>query len=157
MKSSITRAAAACAALLLAGTLPAAAQEAPAPPEAGKKPPAEVPRIPPAMKPAATHHQTTLSGRLISYTATAATTDIKNDKDDVIGRMFYVAYTMDGVKDEKNRPVTFFYNGGPGSSTIWLHMGSVGPVRVVTTDAMATPPPPYQVVENKDSLLDATD
>jgi carboxypeptidase C (cathepsin A) len=111
----------------------------------------------PAPPAAVTHHKTTVEGRALAYTATAATIDLKNDKDEPIGRMFFVAYTLDGVTDPKARPVTFCFNGGPGSSTLWLHMASFGPIRVETSDAAPTPPPPYAVVENEDTLLDRTD
>ena len=137
----------------------ARAADAPVPdpkPDAEKKA-AETPKIPPAPNTSATHHQITLDGHPIPYTATAATIDIRNDKDDVIGRMFYVAYTKDGVADMKARPVTFLYNGGPGSSSVWLHMGSVGPMRVVTSEAQPTPPAPFGLVENQNSLLDRSD
>jgi carboxypeptidase C (cathepsin A) len=70
--------------------------------------------------------------------------------------MFYVAYFEDGVAASR-RPVTFLYNGGPGSSTVWLHMGAFGPVRVVTADHTHTAPAPYQIVKNEYSLLDASD
>jgi carboxypeptidase C (cathepsin A) len=70
--------------------------------------------------------------------------------------MFYVAYFKDGVNPSK-RPITFLYNGGPGSSTVWLHMGAFGPVRVVTRDHTHTPPAPYALVNNQYSLLDASD
>ena len=70
--------------------------------------------------------------------------------------MFSVAYTLDGA-DPKQRPVTFLFNGGPGSSSLWLHMGSFGPMRVETPDALPAPPPPYRLVENSESLLDRTD
>jgi carboxypeptidase C (cathepsin A) len=70
--------------------------------------------------------------------------------------MFYVAYFKDGEKPSE-RPVTFLYNGGPGSSTVWLHMGAFGPKRVVTADHTHTPPAPYQLVNNDYSLLDASD
>jgi carboxypeptidase C (cathepsin A) len=71
-------------------------------------------------------------------------------------RMSYVAYFKTGEKPEQ-RPITFFYNGGPGSSTVWLHMGSLGPRRVVTIDAQHTPAAPYKVIENNYSLLDVSD
>jgi carboxypeptidase C (cathepsin A) len=67
-----------------------------------------------------------------------------------------VAYTEDGVP-AKSRPITFLYNGGPGSATVWLHMGSVGPVRVVTASPKASGPPPYEWVQNQYSLIDKTD
>ena len=70
--------------------------------------------------------------------------------------MFYVAYFRSDMKGAP-RPVTFFYNGGPGSSTVWLHMGAFGPKRVVTADDTHTPAAPYSVVSNEYSLLDATD
>jgi carboxypeptidase C (cathepsin A) len=94
----------------------------------------------------------------VHYTATAGTILIKGEGQDAkpICSMFYTAYTEDGVT-AKNRPVTFLYNGGPGSATIWLHMGSVGPVRVVTRSPKDSGAPPYEVVPNQYSLLDKTD
>jgi carboxypeptidase C (cathepsin A) len=71
-------------------------------------------------------------------------------------RMSYVAYFKTGERAE-NRPITFIYNGGPGSSTIWLHMGSFGPKRVVVADAQHTPAAPYKLIENQYSLLDTSD
>ena len=73
-----------------------------------------------------------------------------------VASMFYVAYFKHGA-DPRTRPVTFLYNGGPGSSTIWLHMGAFGPVRVVTSNDSHTPPAPYRAVDNAYSLLDASD
>jgi carboxypeptidase C (cathepsin A) len=70
--------------------------------------------------------------------------------------MFYVAYFKKGVSAEQ-RPVTFLFNGGPGSATVWLHMGAVGPRRVITSDDSHTPAAPYQLVNNSFSLLDASD
>lgn len=110
----------------------------------------------PQEKNSVTHHEGTFSGRSIHYTATAGTLLIHNEEDKPYGSIFYVAYTEDGV-DAKNRPVTFLYNGGPGSATLWLHMGSVGPVRVMTASPAASGAPPYQVVPNQYSLLDKTD
>jgi carboxypeptidase C (cathepsin A) len=148
------------AALALCAALPGFGQETPAAPAPEAKPaaPKEAPPapVPPAPKPAVTHHRITLGGRAIAYTATAGTIDLKNAKDETIARMFSVAYTAEGP-DAKSRPVTFAFNGGPGSSSLWLHMGSFGPVRVETSDAQPTPPPPYRAVENPRSLLDRTD
>jgi carboxypeptidase C (cathepsin A) len=70
--------------------------------------------------------------------------------------MFYVAYFKDG-ENPGDRPITFLYNGGPGSSTVWLHMGALGPRRVVTADHTHTPAAPYQLINNDYSLLDASD
>jgi carboxypeptidase C (cathepsin A) len=104
-----------------------------------------------------TQHSVAISGQHIEYTATAGNLVIKNDKGEPIGSFFYVAYTQYGVKDMSHRPITFLFNGGPGSSSIWLHMGSFGPVRVETADAKVTPPPPYKLVPNQYSLLDKSD
>jgi carboxypeptidase C (cathepsin A) len=71
-------------------------------------------------------------------------------------RMFYVAYFKKDVKAE-DRPITFFYNGGPGSSTVWLHMGSLGPKHVVTDGDQHLPAAPYKLVDNANSLLDTSD
>ena len=70
--------------------------------------------------------------------------------------MFYVAYFKKGAKAE-DRPITFFYNGGPGSSTVWLHMGSLGPKHVVTHGDQHLPAAPYKLVDNAYSLLDVSD
>src|SRR5579872_4765747 len=87
--------------------------------------------IPPE-KSSVTHHEMTVDGKTLRYTATAGTLLIKDGEDDhPYGSIFSVAYTLDGA-DANTRPVTFLYNGGPGSATIWLHMGSVSPVRVET-------------------------
>ena len=111
--------------------------------------------IPPE-KTSVTHHDMTLGGKAIHYTATAGTLLIRDEDEKPYGSIFYIAYTQDGA-DPKTRPVTFLYNGGPGAATLWLHMGSVGPVRVVTSSPAATGSAPYQVVPNQYSLLDKTD
>lgn len=104
-----------------------------------------------------THHHVVIDGKTVDYTATAGNLVIDNDKGDAIGSFFYVAYTRDSIKDPRQRPLTFLFNGGPGSSSIWLHMGSFGPVRVETTNAGVTPPAPYKIVPNQYSLLDKSD
>jgi carboxypeptidase C (cathepsin A) len=93
----------------------------------------------------------------VAYTATAGTLVLRDGKGNPTARMGYVAYTRKGFPDPGRRPITFAFNGGPGSSSIWLHMGALGPRRVVTADAVSTPPPPYRVVDNAYSLLDVTD
>lgn len=111
--------------------------------------------IPPEAK-VDTKHDWTAGSRTIHYTATAGTLLINDDHDKPIASIFYVAYTEDGVPPS-SRPITFLYNGGPGSASIWLHMGSVGPVRVVTDSPKATVPAPFQIVPNQYSLIDKTD
>ncbi|MGH9694264.1 MAG: S10 family peptidase, partial [Bryobacteraceae bacterium] len=71
--------------------------------------------------------------------------------------MFFIAYSRDGIADVSKRPLTFAYNGGPGSSSVWLHMGALGPKRVPLTDEGFPVPPPYPIVDNEDSALDFTD
>ncbi|MGH8278315.1 MAG: S10 family peptidase [Gammaproteobacteria bacterium] len=110
----------------------------------------------PAETRAVTQGSVSINGQSIKYTTTAGTLLLYNEKHEPIGSMFYVAYTKDGA-NANQRPVTFLYNGGPGSSSVWLHMGSFGPVRVVVSDAQATPPAPYQIVPNQYSLLDKSD
>lgn len=103
-----------------------------------------------------THGSVTVNGQTIRYTATAGSTILKDDKGAPTASMFYIAYTKDGAKADK-RPVTFAYNGGPGGSSVLVNIGGFGPMRVQTTDAAATPPPPYQMQSNPYSLLDKTD
>ncbi|KVL00506.1 hypothetical protein WS94_20295 [Burkholderia territorii] len=106
---------------------------------------------------AITHHVVTINGKSIQYTATAGhlvTTDPSSSQPNA--KIFYVAYTADG-KDASTRPVTFFYNGGPGSAAIWLLLGSYAPKRIKTSMPDFTPPAPYTIETNPDSLLDKTD
>lgn len=104
-----------------------------------------------------TQHSVTINGQQIDYTATAGTMILENNKGEPVASFGYTAYSKNGVDDKSNRPVTFSYNGGPGSSSIWLHMGVMGPRRVVVNDPENTPPAPYQLTDNQYSLLNATD
>ncbi len=104
-----------------------------------------------------TDHTIRIGGQTIPYKATASTTLLKNDKGDPTGLLYSVAYTRSDVKDLTQRPVSFLYNGGPGSATMWLHMGAFGPRRAFTVDGTFTPPAPYKLVDNSESLLDKTD
>ena len=103
-----------------------------------------------------TKHSVRIGGRTVNYQATTGTLLIRDDKGKPTVSFFYVAYTADGGKGGK-RPVTFFYNGGPGSSSMWLHMGSFGPVRVANDGDKPIPPAPYHTVPNEFSLLDKSD
>ena len=82
--------------------------------------------------------------------------DQKADESSAEASMFFVYYAKRGGSPD-NRPITFLYNGGPGSSTVWLHMGAFGPKRVVTADDTHTPAAPYQLVDNAYTLLDTSD
>jgi len=103
-----------------------------------------------------TSHTITLDGKEVKYTATTGTLPIRLDDGKIAARMFFVAYTKDG-EDIAKRPISFLYNGGPGAATVWLHMGSFGPRHVQMADDGFQPAPPYQLVDNDDSLLDTTD
>src|SRR6185312_973992 len=120
--------------------------------------PSSPPKSPPEEKSAVTHHTFTLDGKAIAYTATAGTLQIKDDDGTVKALVFYVAYTRDGVKDPATRPVTFSFNGGPGSAALLVHMGAFGPKIVARSDeGWNVGPTPGHLVDNENSILDATD
>ncbi len=125
------------------------------PPEAKAAPANDL--IPAKEESSVTDHTIRLGGQTIPYKATAGTILLKNEKGEPTGLMYSVAYTRSDVKDLSQRPISFLYNGGPGSATLWLHMGAFGPRRVSTVDAQFTPPAPYKLVDNMDCLLDKTD
>jgi carboxypeptidase C (cathepsin A) len=104
------------------------------------------------------HRQVTIGGKVIQYTATAGhLTTIDPVSSLPNAKMFYVAYTQDNPDPTKPRPVTFFYNGGPGSSSVYLLLGSFGPKRLQSSFPNFTPPAPYKLLDNPDSLLDRSD
>jgi carboxypeptidase C (cathepsin A) len=106
---------------------------------------------------AVSRHQITLGGTALAYTATAGhLTASTPDGNTPEAAMFYVAYTADG-RDPATRPVTFLYNGGPGSASLWLHLGSFGPKRLVTGDPATTGQVPFPLVDNPECLLETTD
>ncbi len=107
----------------------------------------------------ATTGDVSIEGHKLGYKAVAGTLILHEDdagKKEPMASIFYVAYFKTGV-DSAKRPITFLYNGGPGSSTVWLHMGAFGPRRVVTKDNTHTPAAPYKLINNDFSLLDASD
>ena len=104
-----------------------------------------------------TKHSGTFGGKELKYTATAGTVVISKKEKDPKASMFHVAYTLDGVKDPKTRPITFCFNGGPGSSGVWLHLGGFGPKRVQMTIDGMMPNPPFRLGDNPDSILRVTD
>lgn len=161
----------ALAAIALLFATAAAAQDAPRPREGGPRPPATPPthrealnadveaawvRPPVDEATSVSHGAVTVRGVRIGYTATAGTLTIRDDDGKPTASIFYTAYTRDGAA-ASGRPVTFFYNGGPGSATVWLHMGSFAPVRVTTANPEYIRPAPYGFGPNPDSLIDATD
>lgn len=108
-----------------------------------------------------THHSVIINGKELNYTATTGTLVLKEETDKEGEKpkasIFFVAYTLDDVEDTSKRPVTFSFNGGPGSSSVWLHLGVLGPRRVKPDEHGNPPQPPYQLTNNEFSILDKTD
>lgn len=102
-----------------------------------------------------THHSLTLDGETIDYTATVGSVDV--GAGDHVGRIFYIAYVRDNPANDEPRPVTFAYNGGPGSASSYVHMGGWGPKRIEVRADAATPPAPYTLIDNPNTLLGTTD
>jgi len=131
---------------------------------ASDKPPVEAENKPtkqsvevPKPEQSVTQHRIAIGGAMISYTATAGTLIVRDAKDLPYASMGFIAYAKNDVADPGHRPITFAYNGGPGASSVWLHMGVLGPRRIITSDATATPPPPFKTLDNEYSILDTTD
>lgn len=106
--------------------------------------------------PVVTQHRVTLGGKPIAYAARAGTITLRDEHGDPTAEVFSVAYVMDGA-DRRTRPVTFVWNGGPGSSTMWLHMASYGPLRVAIPSDARIPDPRTPLEPNAESLIDTTD
>ncbi len=111
-----------------------------------------------------TQHSVTINGEEINYTVTTGTIILKEEskhsekaEEKAKAEVFFIAYTKDGVEDVAKRPLTFSFNGGPGSSSVWMHMGVLGPRRIDTDDTGNLPQPPFQLVDNDYSLLDKSD
>jgi carboxypeptidase C (cathepsin A) len=110
-------------------------------------------------------HSVTINGQLINYTVTTGTIVLKEEEEKeekaegekAKASIFFIAYRKDDVADTAQRPITFSFNGGPGSSSVWLHLGVLGPRRVDNHDVDSSLLPPYRLVDNEYSLLDETD
>ncbi|WP_345737371.1 S10 family peptidase [Prosthecobacter algae] len=133
-------------------------KEAASKPEAGKeeKPKGDKPEDK-SEKKTSTDHSLVINGQKVDFTATAGMLSLKDAEGKVTADIFYIAYTKKDVADPASRPLTFSFNGGPGSSSVWMHLGLLGPKRVKLRDDGFAVPPPYQLVENEFSLLDETD
>src|SRR5579863_2521854 len=138
--------------LLAFASLATLSAQTPAP-----KPEAAPPAPPPVETTSRTIHEITVNGTKIPYMATAGTLLLKKEDGKPWATMFYVAYTRDGTPDPSKRPLTFCFNGGPGSSSVWLHLGALGPKRVEMGPDGQPPAPPYHLVDNPDTALDFTD
>jgi carboxypeptidase C (cathepsin A) len=119
--------------------------------------PSGEPAAAPQPESSVTTHEVRIGGETVRYTATAGTLILRGDKDRPVARFGYTAYVRDGSGSAARRPITFAFNGGPGSSSIWLHMGILGPRRAVVTDGDFSPPGPYERVNNEYSILDVSD
>ena len=108
-------------------------------------------------EPVVTHHRISVGGKELKYTATAGLLPIKDAKGETEARIFFMAYTLDSPGSVASRPLMFSFNGGPGSASVWLHLGTLGPRRVTITDEPVIPPPPFGLVDNESTWLDRTD
>ncbi|NUQ69863.1 MAG: peptidase S10 [Chthonomonadales bacterium] len=106
--------------------------------------------------PVVTRHTLDLPGRTLEYSAHVGMMPMKNDNGDAEAGIFYMAYMREAAPDGAPRPIMFSFNGGPGSASVWLHLGALGPKRVATMDG-GMPPPPYAVIPNEHTWLDETD
>jgi carboxypeptidase C (cathepsin A) len=101
-------------------------------------------------------HSVKIGGQEVKYKATAGTILLRDDDDKPTASIFYIAYVRQDMP-ASNRPITFSFNGGPGSSSVWMHLGMLGPRRVRLAEDGSALPPPYQLVDNEYSLLDESD
>ena len=124
-------------------------------PAAGKNEAATIPDA--THKPVFTTNTIAIAGQRVTYVAETGMLPILAPTGSVRASVFYVAYTRKGETNKAARPVTFCFNGGPGSSSVWLHLGALGPRRVKMNDDGTLPPPPFGLVDNEYSILDASD
>ncbi|HET6266124.1 MAG TPA: peptidase S10 [Acidobacteriota bacterium] len=123
----------------------------------GEKAPESGAKEQPKEESSVTDHSLKIGSQAIPYKATAGTIMLKNEKDEPEALVGYTAYTRSDTKDNSRRPISFLYNGGPGSSSIWLHMGAFGPRRVNAVDVGGPTTPPFNLVDNAESLIDVSD
>jgi carboxypeptidase C (cathepsin A) len=131
---------------------PGASAQQPATPAAAAAPAAEIKETT-----SVTKHTIEIGGQRIAYTATAGTIVLRDDKNKPEASVFYVAYTRDDVTDRARRPMFYSFNGGPGTASVWMHMGFTGPRRVVYDDEGMMPAPPFRLSPNEHSILDIAD
>ncbi|HLG14920.1 MAG TPA: peptidase S10 [Blastocatellia bacterium] len=134
---------------------PTTPAEAPRPADKAQEKEKPVPLV--EEKPVVTHHEIKAGAKTLKYTVTTGLMPIKNQNGETEAGIFFMAYTLDGAGAASHRPLMFSFNGGPGSSSVWLHLGALGPRRVKMLDDGSMPPPPYQLVDNEHTWLDQTD
>ena len=104
-----------------------------------------------------TKHQIHIGNQVINYTATCGYMMMKEENDSLKAKLFFTVYTKDGGANPSKRPILFAYNGGPGSSSVWLHIGAIGPKSMVLKENGESLPPPYKYADNEFTWLDKTD
>ena len=112
--------------------------------------------VPTGLKVVKTSHKVSIAGKLINYQVQTGYLELKADTGKVMSKIFFTYYKKEG-EEESKRPVTFTFNGGPGSASLWLHMGGVGPRRVELDAEGNALPAPYKIIDNEYSWLDKTD
>lgn len=122
--------------------------------EPGKK---KTPALPQREMVSITHHSLTLDGLQLQYRADTGYMPLKNESGTPMASVFFISYTKKTTAGSPHRPITFAFNGGPGSSSVWIHMGGLGPKRALLSDDGMPYPPPYTYVENNNTWLDFTD
>jgi len=115
------------------------------------------PAKPDTSAPVVTHHSVNVNGATLAYTVTTGKMPLKNEQGETEAEIFFVAYTKDGTANTAARPLMFSFNGGPGSASVWLHLGCVGPKRVKMRADGSMPSPPYQLIDNPGTWLDQSD
>jgi len=108
-------------------------------------------------KPVVTHHEIRVAGKVQKYTATAGMLPIRNADGETEAHIFFMAYSLETPSGSPPRPLSFCFNGGPGSSSVWLHLGAIGPRRVRLQPDGSMPPPPFALEDNQDTWLEQTD
>jgi len=140
-------------------TTPPAAPQTRTPDSSARPAEAPKPAVAPLVDetPVVTKHTVNVNGKTLAYTATTGFMPIKNQAGETEAHIFFMAYTLDNVANATERPLMFSFNGGPGSSSVWLHLGALGPRRIKMLDDGGMPAPPYQVTDNPYTWLDQTD
>jgi carboxypeptidase C (cathepsin A) len=133
---------------------PASRPEAPATKDDVRK---DEPREKPDEPPVVTRHELRSGTRVLKYTVTTGFMPLRDEEGQTEARIFFMAYVADRPGGPSARPLMFSFNGGPGSSSVWLHLGALGPKRVRMLDEGGLPAPPYQLVDNDQSWLEFTD
>ena len=136
---------------------PAKAAKSDPPPDKDKEKDKEKDKKEPEEKPVTTQHELRLAGRVLKYSVTTGLMPLKNEQGEVEAQVFFMAYVADRPGGPEKRPLTISFNGGPGSSSVWLHLGALGPKRVKMLDDGGMPAPPYALVDNEHTWLDLTD